>query len=183
MASEPFLGLRFSLGMVTEFASRPHASAWKLVSILFRATPVKNVWPPCSQSAGSQVSAVLFYARTAKFVQAQICVGDMRVFLSYKRRVGNIISVKTMVQRLPESARLAPSALSKWNDRKRNSTVKFIQGSKFKFHGPSGGPTRLASDGHVLHHIKLWSDPSFMAPSSSIIIPLTLTLLENMKYM
>ena len=73
-----------------------------LVSILFRATPVKNVWPPRSQSAGSQVSAVLFYARTAKFVRAQICVGDMRVFLSYKRRVGNIISVKTMVQRLPD---------------------------------------------------------------------------------
>ena len=27
----------------------------------------------------SQVSAVLFYALTAKFVRAQICVGDVRV--------------------------------------------------------------------------------------------------------
>ena len=34
----------------------------------------------CGQRAAcSQVSAVLFYTRTAKFVQAQICVGDMRV--------------------------------------------------------------------------------------------------------
>ena len=34
----------------------------------------------CSHRAAcSQVSAVLFYAWTAKFVWAQICVGDMRV--------------------------------------------------------------------------------------------------------
>ena len=52
-----------------------------LLWILFRTTPVKNVWPPRSQSACSrtQVSAVLFHARTAKFVRAQICVGDTRV--------------------------------------------------------------------------------------------------------
>ena len=31
------------------------------------------------RAACSQVSTVLFYARTAKFVQAQICVGDMCV--------------------------------------------------------------------------------------------------------
>ena len=109
MASEAFFGsknrsLCFSLGMVTKFASRPHA--WRLVSIsigafryisgtgrrrgtrkpvnilllwiLFRAMPV-NVWPSYSQSARSQVSAVLFYARTMKFIWAQICIGDTRV--------------------------------------------------------------------------------------------------------
>ena len=43
---------------------------------LFQAASVKNVWPP---SACSQVSAVFFYARTTKFVRAQICVGDIRV--------------------------------------------------------------------------------------------------------
>ena len=112
MASEAFLGLkislgslRFSLGMVTEFASRPHAwrlvsigigsfrytlgtrrrsGAWKPVNILllwilFWATPVKNVWSLHSHSACSHVSALLFYARTAKFMWAQICVGVMRV--------------------------------------------------------------------------------------------------------
>ena len=112
MASEPFLGFRFSLGIVTEFASRPHASAWKLVSILFRATPVKNVWLPRSQSAGSQVSAVLFYARTAKFVRAQIRVGDMRVsFLQAKGRQHHLRQNNGPA--IAGSARLAPSALSK----------------------------------------------------------------------
>ena len=31
------------------------------------------------RAACSQVSAVLFYTQTAKFVRAQICVGDMHV--------------------------------------------------------------------------------------------------------
>ena len=44
----------------------------------FEQHPVKNVWPLRSQSVCSQVSEVLFYARTVKFVRAQICVGDMR---------------------------------------------------------------------------------------------------------
>ena len=48
-----------------------------LLWILLRAAPDKNVWPLHSQSACSQVSAVLFYARTAKFVRAQTCDGDM----------------------------------------------------------------------------------------------------------
>ena len=47
--------------------------------ILFQTTPVKNVWPPRSQSACSQVSSVLFYFRAAKFVGGPICVGDVRV--------------------------------------------------------------------------------------------------------
>ena len=48
-----------------------------LLWILFQAMPIKNVWPLHSQSACSQVSAVLFYVRTTKFVGAQTCVGDM----------------------------------------------------------------------------------------------------------
>ena len=112
MASEAFLGLKtslgsfhFSLGMVTEFASRPHAwrlvsidigsfrytlgirqrsGAWKPVNILLLwillwATAVKNVWSLHSHSACSQVSVLLFYAWTMKFMWVQICVGDMHV--------------------------------------------------------------------------------------------------------
>ena len=40
--------------------------------------------PPHPQSTCSQVSAVLFYARTTKFMRAQICVG---VFLAYTSEV------------------------------------------------------------------------------------------------
>ena len=46
-------------------------------SYVLRAAPDKNVWPLHSQSACSQVFAVLFYARTAKFVWTQTCDGDM----------------------------------------------------------------------------------------------------------
>ena len=110
--------------MVTEFASRPQA--WRLLSILFRATPVKNVWPPRSQSAGTQVYAVLFYARTAKFMRAQICVGDTRVsFLQAKRRQHHLCQNNGPA--IAGSARPAPPALSERNNGKRNSTIKFIQ--------------------------------------------------------
>ena len=44
------------------------SGTWKPVNI--RATPIKNVWPPRSQSACSQVSAVLFHTWTAKFMWA-----------------------------------------------------------------------------------------------------------------
>ena len=38
--------------------------------------PAKNVWPPHSKSARSQVSAALFYARTMTFVLALICMDN-----------------------------------------------------------------------------------------------------------
>ena len=38
-----------------------------------------NVWPLHSQSACFQVSTVLFYAQTTKFVWAQICGDDVHV--------------------------------------------------------------------------------------------------------
>ena len=76
--------------------TRQRSSAWKPVNILllwilFRATPVKNVWPPRSQSACPQLSFTL--GTQSSWV---ICV-----FLACKRRVGNIISVKTLVWWLP----------------------------------------------------------------------------------
>jgi len=151
--------LRFSLGMVTEFTSLPHT--WRLVSIgivslrytrgtgrrstaqkpviilllwiLFRATPVKNVWPQCSQSACSHVSAVLFYAQTAKFVWAQICVGDTRV--SRLQAKGQQISFQSKHWsgncRVCQTCSISPVG-EKWMH-KWNSTVKIIEGSKFKF--------------------------------------------------
>ena len=82
------------LSMITKFALRPLMHAWRfthrtgwrsgaqkpvnilLLWILFWAMPVKNVWPTSSQFACSQVSTVLFYTWIAKFVWAEICVGD-----------------------------------------------------------------------------------------------------------
>ena len=125
--------------MVTEFASRLHT--WRLVSIsiggfryhawnrakkqctkasqyfvtLFQAMPVKNVWPLRSQSAASQVSAVLFYAQTTKFRRAQICVGDMRVsHLQAKGRQHNLS--QNIGPAIAGSARPASPALSVRNE-------------------------------------------------------------------
>ena len=87
-----------------------------------------------------QVSGVLFYAWTVKFVRAKVCWGY--VFLAYKRRVSNIISVKALVRRLPSP----PDLLHQPCQRdKRNSTVKIIQGSKFKVQiSKAYGKTRAA---------------------------------------
>ena len=71
-----------------------------LVWILFQATSVKKVWPQCSKSACSQVSAALFYARS---VWAQICADDMCVSrLHVQAKVSDTISVKTSVWQLPD---------------------------------------------------------------------------------
>ena len=43
--------------------------------IAFQATPAENVWPPCSKSVHSQVSAALW---TVAFVWAWICTDDIR---------------------------------------------------------------------------------------------------------
>ena len=59
----------------------------------------------------------------------------MCVFLTYKWRVGNIISVKTLVRQLP-GARPALPALSERNGCVKEtveSTIKIIQGSNLKF--------------------------------------------------
>ena len=77
--------------------------------------PVKNVWPPRSQSACSQVSAVLFYARTAKFVRAQICVGDMRVSRIQAKGRQHHLS-QNIGPAIARSARPAPPALSERNE-------------------------------------------------------------------
>ena len=146
--------LSFSLGVVTEFASLPHAwrlvsigiggfrythgtrlrsAAWKPVNnslllwILFWSTPVKNVWPSRSQSCCSQVSAVLFYARTTKFVRAQICVGDMRV----SRLQGSATSKHWSADcRVCQTC--SPS-LSERNECVKETVLLIIQGLKLKF--------------------------------------------------
>ena len=74
--------------------------------------------------------AVLLYTQTPKFVRAQICVGDMRVSrLQAKARQHHLS--QTLVWQLPGLPGLllqpCPSEMN------RNSTVKIIQGSKFKF--------------------------------------------------
>ena len=83
-----------------------------LLRILFRATPVKIVWSPRSQSACSQVSAYLFYARTVKFVGTQICVGDMRV--SCLQAKGHLCQNKGLA--IAGSVRPASPALSERNE-------------------------------------------------------------------
>ena len=91
-------------------AKKQHTKASHYFVIFFRAMPIKNVWPSYSQSGCSQVSAVLFYARTAKFNQAQVCVGDMCVS-HLQARVNNIISVKTLVQQLLGLPDLSPRVI------------------------------------------------------------------------
>ena len=90
-------------------------SQYLLLWILFRATPVKNMWPPRSQSACFQVSAVFFYARTAKFVRAQICVDDMRVFRPQAKGRQHHRS-ENIGPAITGSARPAPPALSERNE-------------------------------------------------------------------
>ena len=105
-----------------------------------------NVWPLRSQYACSQVSTVLFNARTVEFVRAQICVGDMRV--SHSQIIGLVIA---------RSARPAPPALSERNECIRETLpLKLfkVQSSNFKslqktWGGP-GRPSCPASNGHVV---------------------------------
>ena len=86
-----------------------------LLWILFRATPIKIVWPPQSQSACSQVSAVLFYARTTKFMRAQICAGDMCVSLLQAKGWQHHLS-QNIGLAIARSPRPAPPALSQRNE-------------------------------------------------------------------
>ena len=171
--------------MVTEFTSLPHT--WRLVSIgiisfrytcgtgrrsgtqkpviilllwiLFLATPVKNVWPQRSQSACSQVAAVLFYAQTTKFVWAQICVGDMRVSrLQAKGRQRHFSQNINPV--IAGSARPAPSALSERNECVKETVplqLLKVQSSNFQKLTENVGRPRPsqpcpASDSHKFCH-------------------------------
>ena len=170
--------------MVTEFTSRPHA--WVsigiggfrytcgtgrrsgtrlpgnilLLWILFRANPFNNKWPPCSQCACSQVSAVLFYTRTVKFVQAPMCVGDMCVSHLQAAKGRQHHLSQNIGLAIARSARPAPPALSERKRMcKRNSTVKLfkVQSSNFKSFGKSGAaqagqlPTALPIASFVFH--------------------------------
>ena len=168
-----FFGLKtftwkFWHGKITQFASRPHT--WRFVSIgigsfrytcgtwqrsgaqkpvNIRTTPIKNVWPPRSQSVCSQVSTVLFHAWTAKFMWAQICVGNMctseeLATLSQSKHCSSDWWVCQTCSSGP--------VREKWMH-KRNSTIKSIQGSKFNFQslwkkrGSIGCPSHPASNG------------------------------------
>jgi len=77
--------------------------------------PVKNVWPPRSQSACSQVSTVLFYVQIVKFVRAQICVGDMCVSRLQAKGWQHHISQNIGLV-IAGSARPASPALSERNE-------------------------------------------------------------------
>ena len=79
------------------------------------ATPIKNVWAPGSQFGCFQVSTVLFYARTAKFVRVQICAGDMLVSrLQAKDREHHLS--QNIGPAFTRSARPAPPALLVGNE-------------------------------------------------------------------
>ena len=95
-----------------------HASQsefWLVFSlIIFLAMPAENVWPLCSKSAHSQVSAALFYVRTI-----HLCwhgsVQMIRRLLACKQRIGDANSVKTLVWQSPGLPDLAaPWLLGQW---------------------------------------------------------------------
>ena len=69
-----------SPGEPREGATHPSRSEFCLLFslIVFRATPVENVWPPRSKSVLSQVSAALW---PVAFVRAWICTDDGAGFL------------------------------------------------------------------------------------------------------
>ena len=129
MASEAILGLKTSLtnlGMITEFASRPHA--WRLVAI---GKPGKEAVHKSqsifcySGSYSEQLPSRMCGHRALNLVvlrspQLSFTLGPQSswgyksvlaicMFLACKRRVGNIIPVKTLVQwllGLPDLLRL-----------------------------------------------------------------------------
>ena len=157
MASEAFLGLkislgslRFSLGMVTEFASRPHA--WRLVSIgigSFRYTlgtrRRSGAWKPVNSGSYSEqrlsrmcghCTLTLLVLRSLHFyfmlVPQSSCghksVLALCVFLTYKWKVGNVHHLSQNIGlAIAESARPASSALSE-----RNKCVKETVPLRFK---------------------------------------------------
>ena len=172
--------------MVTEFTSQPHTwrwvsigigsfryicgTAWRssallpanilLLWILFWAKPFNNKWPPCSQCACSQVFAVLFYTRTVKFVQAQICVGDMCVSRQQATKGQQHHLSQNIGLAIARSARPAPPALSERNECvKETVPLKLfkVQSSNFKSHRKSGAthaaqlPTALSIASFVSH--------------------------------
>ena len=170
--------------MVTEFTSRPHA--WVsigiggfrytcgtgrrsgtrlpgnilLLWILFRANPFNNKWPPCSQCACSQVSTVLFYTRTVKFVQVPMCVGDMCVSRLQAAKGRQHHLSQNIGPAIARSARPAPPALSERNECvKETVLLKLfkVRSSNFKSYRKSGAahagqlPTALPIASFVFH--------------------------------
>ena len=116
--------LCFRAGMVTGFwfsslvcthgdkcplvVSNPLGTTWRsdtrkpvriLLIIIFQAMPAKNVLPWRSKSARSQVSTVRFYTSDC---DVRVGIGLYRIctwgLFAYKKRVGNAISVKTLVR-------------------------------------------------------------------------------------
>ena len=135
--------LRHILGLITSLGCL-RFSLW----IFFRAMPIKNVWSPRSQSACSQVSAVLFYARTTKLVLAQICVNDMHVScLQAKGRQHHL--GQNIRPAIAGSARPASSALSEGNEcvKETRFKVKFQKLTQ-KWGGPDH-PSRPTSGNHL----------------------------------
>ena len=86
-----------------------------LLWILFWAMRVKNEWPPRSQSACSQVSTVLFYVWTAKFMWAQVHVDYMCVSLLQAKGRQHHLS-QNIGLAIVGSARPAPPARCERNE-------------------------------------------------------------------
>ena len=118
---------------------------------LLRAAPDKNVWPLHSQSACSQVSAVLFYARTAKFVRTQTCDGDMRVSLLQAKVWQHHLS-QNIGYTIAGSARPAPPALSERNECVKETVLLKVQRSNFKSLWKKwGGPSHPSCPSRLSH--------------------------------
>ena len=170
MASEPLLGqttslgsLCFSLGMVWPHA-RMEIHPWNQVKkrrtkviqhcVTLDLIQSKNVWPLRSQSAHSRVSAVLFYARTTKFVWAQICVSNVHVSRPQAKGRQHHLS-QTIGTAIAGSARPAPTALLERNECvKETVPLKLfkVQSSNFKMLTQKwcsqGRPSRPACNGN-----------------------------------
>ena len=116
------------------------------------------LWPPCSQSACSQVSAVLFYTRTTKFMRAQIrFVLQYACFCLQAKGQQHHLS-QNIGSAIAGSARPALPALSERSECiKETAPLKLfkVQSSNFKKvmekWGGQGRPSRPASDGHAMN--------------------------------
>ena len=116
-----------------------------LLWILLRAAPDKNVRPLHSQSACSQVSAVLFYAQTAKFVRTHTCDSDMRVSLLQAKGWQHHLS-QNIGPAIAGSARPAPPAMSERNECVKETVQLKVQRSTFKnLWKKWGGPSHPSS--------------------------------------
>ena len=96
---------RFSLGMVTKFASQPHArmEPGKVVTCVWMAHKSQSILM-CDHRAHNLLvlrSPQFSFTLGPRSSYGHKSVLAICVFLAYKRRVGNIISVETLVQRLP----------------------------------------------------------------------------------